>query len=70
MLISGVGFDRCHLDHSVFVHGTKSGSVILTVYVDDILLTGSDYVALAETKEYIKRHFVTGYGKAKIFSWD
>jgi len=33
--------------------------VILAVYVDDILLTGSDSVALAETKEYLKRYFVT-----------
>jgi len=43
----------------VFVRRTKSGSVILAVYVDDILLTGSDSVALAEIKEYLKRHFVT-----------
>ena len=29
-------------NHSVFVWHTKSGIVVLTVYVDDILLTGSD----------------------------
>jgi len=33
--------------------------VILAVYVDDILLTGSDSTDLAETKEYLKRYFVT-----------
>ena len=33
--------------------------MILAVVVDDILLTESDFVALAETKEYLKRHFVT-----------
>ena len=59
MVISGIGFVRCHSDHSVFVRRTKSGSVILSVYVDDILLAGSDSVALAETKEYLKRYFVT-----------
>ena len=59
MIISGIGFARCHSDQSVFVRRTKSGSVILTVYLDDILLTRSDSVALAETKEYLKRHFVT-----------
>ena len=36
MVISGIGFARCHSDHSVFVHHTKSGSMILAVYVDDI----------------------------------
>ncbi|XP_020258624.1 uncharacterized protein LOC109835036 [Asparagus officinalis] len=38
------------------------------VYVDDILLTGSDSVALTETKEYLNRHFVTkDMGKPKYF---
>jgi len=53
MVISGIVFAR-HSDHSMFVRRTKSGSVILAVYVDDILLTGSDSVALEETKEYLK----------------
>ena len=54
VLISCIGFAHCHSDHSVFVRHTKSGSVILAVYVDDILLTRSDYVVLAESKEYLK----------------
>ena len=68
MVISGIGFARCHSDHSVFIHHTKSGSVILAVYVDDILLTGSNSVALTETKEYLKRYFVMkDMGKPKYF---
>jgi len=59
MVISGIEFARCHSDQSVYVRCTTSGSVILMVHVDDILLTESDSVALAETKEYPKRHFVT-----------
>jgi len=35
--ISGIGFHRCHSNHSVFVRRTKSGIIVLTVYVDDIL---------------------------------
>ena len=55
-------------DHSVFVHRTKSRSVILAVHVNDILLIGSDYVTLAETKEYLKRYFVTkDMGKPRYF---
>jgi len=51
----------------MFVRHTKSGSVILAVYVDYILLTGSDSVALAET-EYLKRHFMTkDMGKLRYF---
>jgi len=33
--------------------------VTLVVYANDILLTRSDSTALAETKEYLKRYFVT-----------
>jgi len=40
--ISGNDFHRRHSDHSVFVRRTKSGIVVLIVYIDDILLTGSD----------------------------
>jgi len=42
--------------------------VILIVYVYDNLLTRSDSVALTETKEYIKCHFVMkDTGKPKYF---
>jgi len=51
-----------------FVRRAKSGVVVLTVYVDDILLTDSDSGGLLETKEYLKRHFVTkDMGKLKYF---
>ena len=39
---------------TVFVWHTKSGLVILTVYVDDILLIGSNSTGLVETKEYLR----------------
>ena len=42
-----------------FVRRTKSAIVILAVYVDNILLIGSDSPGLLETKRYLKRHFVT-----------
>ena len=57
--ISGIGFHGFHSDHSVFVLHIKFGIVILAVYIDDILLTGSDSAGLLETKEYLKRYFVT-----------
>ena len=38
---------------------TKEGCVILTVYVDDILLTGSDTAGIAKTKHYLGSHFIT-----------
>ena len=68
MVISGIGFAHYYSDYSVFVRRTKFGSMILVVYVDVILLTGSDSVALTETKEYFIRHFVTkDMGKPRYF---
>ena len=67
IIISGIDFHRYHSDHYAFVQLTKSGLVILTVYID-ILLTESDSAGLVETKEYLRRHFVTkNMGKPKYF---
>ena len=65
--ISVIGFHWCHSDHSVFVPRTKSGIIVLVVYVD-ILLTSSDSVGLLETKQYLKCYFVTkNMGHPKYF---
>ena len=36
------GFQQCHSDHLVFICHNLAGSVILAVYVDEILLIGND----------------------------
>ena len=41
-VVQDYGFTRSSSDHSVFTLHKQIGSVILVVYVDDILLTGSD----------------------------
>ena len=38
---------------------TPQGCVVLAIYVDDIILTGSDKVEVAATKVYLRQHFVT-----------
>ncbi|KAL0342967.1 UNVERIFIED_CONTAM: Retrovirus-related Pol polyprotein from transposon RE1 [Sesamum angustifolium] len=58
-IIGEFGFLRCQADHSVFVQTTTSGMVVLAVYVDDILITGSDIVGIEEAKTYLQKHFVT-----------
>jgi len=46
------------LIHSIFIRRIKYDLVILTVHIDDILLTESDSAGLIETKEYLRRYFV------------
>lgn len=46
------GFKRCAVDHSVFFYKhTSSGCVIIAVYVDDLLITGSSLLRLPSLKE-------------------
>lgn len=44
------GFIRCGLDYSVFVKHLKRGCLILMVYVDDMVISGSDIVGIQQTR--------------------
>ena len=46
-----MGFKNSKSDTSLFLRRTKSSIIIILIYVDDILITGSDCV---ELKEFIK----------------
>ena len=62
------GFQRCAIDHSVFYKKTAYECVLLAIYVDDILVTGSDKEGIEEIKENLKTHFVTkDMGKPRYF---
>ncbi|KAL0371038.1 UNVERIFIED_CONTAM: Retrovirus-related Pol polyprotein from transposon RE2 [Sesamum angustifolium] len=44
------------------------GMVVLAVYVDDILITGSDVVGIEEANTYLQKHFVTkDLGRPRYF---
>ena len=53
------GFHKCYFDHPVFIYRTSSGTGILVVYVDDILLIESDIDGIKKAKKYLKTQFVT-----------
>ena len=39
-------------------NGIQVGSVILMMYVDDILVTSGDSMGVEETKQHLKKYFV------------
>lgn len=46
-------------NHSVFVHKQQIGVIYLIVYVDDIIITGSDYDDIVDLKRYLSKAFQT-----------
>ena len=53
-LLSTFGFTSCATDPTVLTKKTKGGLVILVVYVDDIILIGSDDIGILATKTYLQ----------------
>ena len=60
---------RSSTDHSVFYHHSSTGQCIyLIVYVDDIVITGSDQDGIQKLKQHLFSHFKTkDLGKLKYF---
>ena len=58
-LLFTYGFVSTVSDPTVMRKRTPHGCVILAVYVDDIIITGSDDAEVAATKAYLAQHFVT-----------
>ena len=55
-------------DHSVFYHHTSSGQCIYPiVYVDDIVITGSDQDGIRKLKHFFTHFQTTDLGKLKYF---
>ena len=66
--VCGMGYDQCNGDHTLFYKHSEQKITILAVYVDDIIITGDDYVEIAKLKECLSQAFeVKDLGKLKYF---
>ena len=55
-------------DLSLFVKKTDTGCVVIVIYVDDLILIGSDENGMAEIKAKLKKEFDIKYlGDPKFF---
>ena len=61
------GMQKCKLDHFVFYRNCSSGIILLVVYVDDILITGSDSKGISSLKSFLHNQFHTGFRNVEIF---
>ena len=55
--LNGRGFVKSQADHSLFTLTSKQGIVVILVYVDDIIITGSNKEGILSTKTFLKSAF-------------
>ena len=66
--LNGRGFRKSELDHTLFTLTGPSGIIVLLVYVDDLIITGSDKAGIQATKEFLKSVFdIKDLGEMKYF---
>ncbi|MGV7959471.1 reverse transcriptase domain-containing protein, partial [Mycobacterium kansasii] len=56
-VVIGAGFTQSGYDPSLFLRTSEHGIVIVLVYVDDLLLTGSNDTGISALKEVLKSSF-------------
>lgn len=62
------GFAKSHYDHTLFIKRLAEGVVIVSLYVDDIIYTGSNKAMCEEFKNSMIKEFeMTNLGKMKYF---
>eukprot|EP00253_Pinus_taeda_P031412 PITA_31412 len=62
------GFSRCHSDNNVYTKKVGKSLIILVLYVDDHILTGSDPNLINHVKSNLKRKFeMTDLGHLHYF---
>ena len=50
-------FTQSRFDSSLFIHRTPTGIVLLLIYVDDMIITGSDHAAIQQIKDQLHASF-------------
>lgn len=52
-----LGFVQSHFDYSLFTLTVDSDVVVILVYVDDLMLTGSNHTLIQSTKSNLRQKF-------------
>ncbi|XP_015078103.1 uncharacterized protein LOC107021900 [Solanum pennellii] len=62
------GFQQSHLDYSLLIKKSSVGIVIVLIYVDDLLVTGSSTELIDDTKQILQNNFnINDFGPLKYF---
>ncbi|MCH89963.1 putative copia-type polyprotein [Trifolium medium] len=63
------GFEKCPSEHTLFVkYGDNNDIIIVSVYVDDLIVTGNNQTLISVFKQSMKKRFaMSDLGKMKYF---
>ena len=66
--VEDFGMQKSKFDHSVFYRNSSSGIILLVVYVDDIVITGSDSKGFSSLKSFLQSQFyINDLGMLRYF---
>ena len=51
--ISRLGYMASHYDSALFLHRTDKGTILLFLYVDDLIITSDDLIDIQELKDFL-----------------
>ena len=64
----GIGFMKCISEHGVYVKNTEGSKIIICLYVDDLLITGSNEECIESCKAELMKEFeMNDLGKLSYF---
>ena len=67
--LESVGFEISKADHSLYVTKTGCGLIVIVIYVNDLIITGSNKDETADVKRVLGAEFdMKNLGELKSFS--
>ena len=67
-IIVSFGFVASHHDSTLFVKKTNAGSIFLSLYVDDMIITGDDFDGIASLEIVLSHRFaMKDFGVLRYF---